>query len=111
MTACSFAVWAHVFWNWGARSGTDRHPLFILGRMLSTLQRSLVMRRLGFIRKARRTFVATTRRVDIEAFVAARSHVAEKMNHGKGLVRVAPFNTGSWGQTGLSSLRANQAIY
>jgi len=37
----------------GGESGTDRHPLFILGRMLSTC-RSLVMRRLGFIRRPRR---------------------------------------------------------
>jgi hypothetical protein len=26
-------------------------------------------------------FCATTRRVDIETFVSARNHVAEKMNH------------------------------
>src|ERR1022692_914231 len=81
MTACSFAVLAHVCWNWGARAARTAIPLFILGRTLSTC-RSLDMRRLGSIRRPCRGFCVTTRRADFEAFVAARNHLAEKMNHG-----------------------------
>src|SRR5258708_16123390 len=50
MTACSFAVEAHVCWNWGVRAGRTAIPPFILGRTLSTC-RSLDMRRLGSIRR------------------------------------------------------------
>src|ERR1700730_75641 len=56
MTACSFAVSAHVFWNWAARAARTAIPLFILGRTLSTC-RSLDMRRLGSIRRFCRAFV------------------------------------------------------
>src|SRR5271156_4429651 len=50
MTACSFAVLAHVCWNWAVRAARNAIPLFILGRTLSTC-RSLDMRRLGSIRR------------------------------------------------------------
>src|ERR1039458_9344164 len=50
MTACSFAVSAHVCWNWAVRAARTAIPLFILGRTLSTC-RSLDMRRLGSIRR------------------------------------------------------------
>src|SRR5260370_2269721 len=56
MTACSFAVSAHVCWNWAVRAARTAIPLFILGHTLSTC-RSLDMRRLGFIRKFCRAFV------------------------------------------------------
>src|SRR5580704_15173260 len=51
MTACSFAVSAHVCWNWAARAAPTALPLFTLGRTLSTC-RSLDMKRLGSIRRA-----------------------------------------------------------
>src|SRR5258708_25038825 len=51
MTACSFAVGAHVCWNWAVRAARTAIPRFILGHTLSTC-RSLDMRRLGSIRKA-----------------------------------------------------------
>jgi hypothetical protein len=44
MTACSFAVSAHVCWNWAVRAARTAIPLFILGHTLSTC-RSLDMRR------------------------------------------------------------------
>src|SRR5580698_148630 len=50
MTACSFAVSAHVYWNWAARAARTALPRFILGPTLSTC-RSLDMRRLGSIRR------------------------------------------------------------
>src|SRR5882757_125837 len=56
MTACSFAVWAHVCWNWAVRAERTDIPLFILGHTLSTC-RSLDMRRLGSIRRFCRAFV------------------------------------------------------
>jgi hypothetical protein len=37
MTACSFAVSAHVFWNWAVRAARTAIPLFILDRTLSAL--------------------------------------------------------------------------
>src|SRR5215469_12305162 len=51
MTACSFAVSAHVCWNLAARAGPTAIPLFIPGRTLS-MCRSLDMRRLGSIRRS-----------------------------------------------------------
>src|ERR1700690_1648918 len=51
MTACSFAVSAHVCWNWAVRAARTAIPLFILGHTLSTC-RSWDMRRLGSIRRA-----------------------------------------------------------
>src|ERR1017187_6139931 len=62
MTACSFAVSAHVCWNWAARAARTAIPLFILGPTLSTC-RSLDMRRLESIRRPCRGFCVTTRRV------------------------------------------------
>src|SRR3954464_2269122 len=53
MTACSFAVSAHVCWNWAVRAAQTAIPLSILGRTLSTC-RSLDMRRLGYIPKLAR---------------------------------------------------------
>src|ERR1700722_10846063 len=50
MTACSFAVSAHVCWNWAARAARTAIPLFTLGHTLSTC-RSSDMRRLGSIRR------------------------------------------------------------
>src|SRR5215469_15891721 len=50
MTACSFAVSAHVCWNWAVRAVRTAIPLFILGHTLS-MCRSLDMRRLGSIRR------------------------------------------------------------
>src|SRR5437660_11535234 len=56
MTACSFAVSAHVYWNWAVRAARTAIPLFILGRTLSTC-RSLDMRHLGSIRRPCTAFV------------------------------------------------------
>src|SRR5580693_1077573 len=50
MTACSFAVSAHVCWNWAARAAPTAIPRFIPDRTLST-SRSLDMRRPGSIRR------------------------------------------------------------
>jgi hypothetical protein len=63
MTACSFAVWAHVCWNWAVRAARTAIPLFILGHTSSTC-RSLDTRRLGFIRRTFRDFGSTTRRAN-----------------------------------------------
>src|SRR5579863_1084804 len=51
MTACFFAGWAHVCWNWAARAARTAVRLFILGRTLN-MSRSLDTRRLGSIRRA-----------------------------------------------------------
>src|SRR5580700_10638623 len=51
MIACSFAVSAHVCWNWAVRVARIAIPLFILGHTLSTC-RNLGMRHRGFIRRA-----------------------------------------------------------
>src|ERR1700677_4370008 len=50
MTACSFAVSAHVCWNSAVRAARTAIPLFILGHTLSTC-RSLDTRRPGSIRR------------------------------------------------------------
>jgi hypothetical protein len=50
LTACSFAVSAHVCWNWAVRAARTAIPLFILGRTWSTFK-SLDMSRLGSIRR------------------------------------------------------------
>src|ERR1700751_2796245 len=50
MTACSFAVSAHVCWNWAVKAARTAIPLFILGHTLSTCK-SLDMKRLGSIRR------------------------------------------------------------
>src|ERR1051326_1183653 len=50
MTACSFAVSAHVCWNWAVRAARTAIPRFIPGRTWSTC-RSLGMRRLESIRR------------------------------------------------------------
>jgi hypothetical protein len=50
VTACSFAVSAHAYWSWAARTVRTAIPLFILGHTLNTC-RSLDMRRLGSIRR------------------------------------------------------------
>jgi hypothetical protein len=39
MTACSFAVSAHVCWNWAVRGGTDRHPTVYPGSYVEYVQK------------------------------------------------------------------------
>jgi hypothetical protein len=56
MTACSFAVSAHVCWNWAAKAARTAIPLSILAPMLN-MSRSLDTRRLGSIRRPCRAFV------------------------------------------------------
>src|SRR5580658_7571703 len=55
MTACSFAVSAHVCWNWAVRAAPTAIPLFILAPMLN-MSRSLDTRRPGSIRRPCRGF-------------------------------------------------------
>src|SRR5882762_2480744 len=99
MTACSFAVWAQVCWNWAVRAARTAIPLFIQGRMLSTC-RSLDMRRLGSIRRPCWAFGQR-----LPGWMSNLSSQLEatwqrRCTTERGLVRVATFNIGSWGQTG-----------
>src|SRR5579864_2251484 len=73
MTACSFAVWAHVCWNWAVRAARTAIPRFIPAPMLN-MSRSLGTRRRGSMRRLA-GLLCNDSSVDIDAFFAARNHM------------------------------------
>src|SRR6266849_4230257 len=86
MTACSFAVSAHVWWNWAARAARTAIPPSIRCRTLSTC-RSLDMRRLGSIRRHCRAFVQR-----LAGWISKPSSQLRNTGTERELVRVATFN-------------------